>query len=117
MTWRHSKVIFSILITTGIFNLGNTQNSLKYRILIRDAIISICDSNYQNASRLYNEAFNLGVYAEAKDIHNAIICAILKGDIKTSVNLSAKLIEYGADSTFFYSNADYKTTVPYYFSK
>jgi hypothetical protein len=100
----YSKISFSILFLSCIFNQVFAQNNnntyTEYHVLINEAENKITALEYQEALKVYHEAFKSD-YTFAQDLYNASLCAMQVKDFDATLKFCEGLVQRGCTLKFF----------------
>lgn len=103
-TSKRWEISFSILFLSCIFNQAFAQNSnnthTEYHVLINTAENKITAFEYQEALKVYQEAFK-NDYTFAQDLYNASLCAIQVKDFDATLKFCEGLVKRGCTLKFF----------------
>jgi len=108
-----------LIVLIGVSNLLQAQMSdslLRYYTYINAAELAICDSNYNEAEKLYNLGFKYKKNPFSIDVYNlSLVCAIQKNykmvyvHLKTLADLSCPVSEYENETIFKIFKGFYKS--------
>lgn len=102
----YSKILFSLLFLSCIFNqpfaqnINNTHTETEYHVLINTAENKIMALAYQEALKVYHEAFQ-NDYTFAQDLYNASLCAMQVKDFDATLKFCENLVKRGCTLKFF----------------
>lgn len=103
-TSRGWKISLSIIFLSCIFNQSFAQNNnntyTEYHVLVNTAENKITALDYQEALKVYHEAFK-NDYTFAQDLYNASLCAMQVKDFDATLKFCEGLVKRGCTIKFF----------------
>lgn len=102
---KYFILIFSLIIFSKSYSQPSSFNDQilieNYHILINDAELKICNKDYNDAIKIYKEAFKLLNNPFPKDIYNFILVCIYQNKYTNAFEFSRKLVRLGVGINFF----------------
>ncbi len=101
------SILVAILFSISFCAINAQDNT--YSSLISQAEVAILEVDYQSALTLYKSGFNKFDKPFAKDIDNALLCAVEVGDFESCNSFVKRLISLGCDLNYFFKRKSLET--------